>query len=171
MKHCPGCWLAGLVDGEGTFSLQVKRRGPENRYKRIEFVFKIALRADDRDTILEAKSILGDLGCLSKSGKEGRSAGGGYKGHALFSVFVNRRDQLHQVIAFFREHPLRSKKRQDFEIWAEALEWYQAQINGMADFRRDGSSPKQFRSIPDPVFEEMEKWAEKLRQARTFNGV
>jgi len=188
-KHCRGCWLAGLVDGEGTFALQAKRRGPGNRYKRVEFSFKIALRADDRDTILEAQKILGgNLGYLSNAGREGRSAGGGYKGHALYQLYINRRDHLHRVIEFFREHPLRSKKRQDFEIWAEALEWYQAQIesapyskvrHGVFDKKSRkgkrmplvGTPRKQFRAIPDPVFEEMEKWAARLRESRTFNGV
>lgn len=159
------CWLAGLTDGEGCFSLIVKRGGPGGRHKRIEFTYKVALRADDAATLVEAQRILG-CGTLSQAGVEGRAAGGLYRGHALTQLHVNTRSGVARIIEVFRAAPLRSKKARDFAIWAAAFEAFTGYIHSVKGFR--GKPRKQFKRIPEELFTMMEVYRQQIREVRRY---
>lgn len=117
-------------------------------------------------------------------------AGNKYRGNGLIQFFVNRRPEVREIITFFRQYPLRSKKRRDFEIWAEAFEAYDDALAAGPLYARTrsgnerwpsmrgngrrhttplvGTKRKQFRVIPDGLFSEMQGYAERLRNGRKY---
>lgn len=180
-----GFWVAGITDGEGCFLLVAKRRkGVQSHCSRVEFSLRISLRDDDAATIREIHRIMG-VGVLCRT-RGGRSAGVGYegRGRGMVTWFVNRAADLPFVVAFYRKYSLRSKKRRDFDVWAEALEWYQRQkiaspLRSPSTGQRSrrslvarrplaGESRKQFHRVPDHVFSEMEHRVIQIRAARAY---
>lgn len=113
MEDLPGDYIAGFVDGEGCFALIFRR---DVKYKRPnapvyfywDIRFAIMLRADDIEILQKIKSTL-DCGRISIN----------KKGAALYAVQALH-DLIGKVIPFFAQHPLRAKKRLDFELWKEA---------------------------------------------------
>ena len=110
----PPDYVSGLVDGEGCFVLgfrrdkKYQRKGqPEYFYWKVSFA--IALRRDDKALLEKVKNTLGcGRVCVSKDTVQYR---------------VNKIDDLkHKILSFFLENPLFGKKREDFILWAEALD-------------------------------------------------
>jgi LAGLIDADG DNA endonuclease family protein len=101
-------YIAGYVDGEGSFSVSVQR----NRSCRVGFQlvpeFQVSQNGD-RAQVLEL--IRARLGCgyIKPNSKRDR---------ALVFVVRNRGALLEHVIPFFERNPLLSTKRADFEKFA-----------------------------------------------------
>lgn len=98
-------WLAGFIDGEGSF--QIKKNG--------ELRFSLALRHDDV-AILEEIARRTGLGkvayrqsCLTRTSKP----------QSRWEIW--RRADAVALCDILRKHPLRAKKARDFEIWAEGV--------------------------------------------------
>jgi hypothetical protein len=104
-----GNWLAGFVDGEGCFGIYNNDRGG-----RI-YTFKVALRADDAEILREIKNKLG-VGRFAIRVKNG-------PGSNPAAVWVVQSiAELHDVIVpLFTKYKLRTKKKRDFEMFAEAV--------------------------------------------------
>jgi hypothetical protein len=104
-------YIAGYVDGEGSFSVSVQR----NRTCRVGFQlipeFHVS-QNDDRAEVLEL--IRRRLGCgyIKPNSKQDR---------ALVYVVRERRALLDTVIPFFERVPLMSSKRMDFEKFARIV--------------------------------------------------
>jgi hypothetical protein len=104
-------YIAGYVDGEGSFSVSVQR----NRSCRIGFQlvpeFHVSQNGD-RAQVLEI--IRRQLGCgyIKPNSKRDR---------ALVLVVRDRRALLERVIPFFERNPLLSAKQADFEKFAKVV--------------------------------------------------
>lgn len=112
-------WLAGFIDGEGCFivSLNSSRRG-----QNYACLFKLALRDDDAP-ILDEIVLATGVGSVLR----GRATGGG---NPKATWTITSKAGCVALMEILDEHPLRAKKRRDYEIWREAVLWWVASGNG-----------------------------------------
>lgn len=116
----PGDYIAGLVDGEGCFSLQYNREIKHARkgkpvYFRWEAQFAMGLSEDGRAILEEMQAT---LGCGKVYKCKARRI---QRPLAIFVVYAIEK-LWEKVIPFFEKYPLRAKKRHDFELWKQAVE-------------------------------------------------
>ena len=109
-----GDYLAGYVDGEGSFHVAVQRN-PSTRYGwQLVPEFHVS-QNPERATVLrllQAHLQCGRIQANAKSGGRDRS---------LVYVVRGRADLLRNVIPFFERHPILSEKRREFETFAEIV--------------------------------------------------
>lgn len=140
-----GHYLAGLSDGEACFS--ISRVSGQNSY-RCDFI--IHLRADDRPLLEWLRDATGvgriDMGRRVKQGGDQPS----------WRWVVSRKKDCLDLVAFFEQYPLRSKKAKDFEIWAEAVRaWLRLDFIRMAELQAGLRAARFFESVgEDWVFED-----------------
>lgn len=106
-------WVSGFCDGEACFGVYnyTARTGARTSW----FVFKITLRFDDVDTLRKIKAVFG-VGRLVQNVRNGKS-------NRQASYIINDVNDLSNIVVpFFRRFPLRSKKRVDFEMFAELVD-------------------------------------------------
>lgn len=112
-------YVTGFVDGEGCFSLMVRK----DRRKRGNFVsiyhywvtdFAISLRESDVEIL---KSIKGYFGCgaLNKLKKPESVA------HSIHFKVRSRKDIVFKIIPHFEKFPLQAQKKLEFGLWQEAV--------------------------------------------------
>ena len=107
-------YLAGYVDGEGSFHVAVQRN-PSTRYGwQLVPEFHVS-QNPERASIL--RLLQARLGC----GRIRPNARAGGRDRSLVYVVRNRFDLLEKVIPFFRAHPLLSEKRFEFETFAAVV--------------------------------------------------
>jgi LAGLIDADG DNA endonuclease family protein len=108
-------YIAGYVDGEGSFSVSVQR----NRTCRVGFQlvpeFHVSQNGDRAQVLDLIRARLG-CGYIKPNGKRDR---------AVVLVVRERRALLESVIPFFERVPLLSSKREDFEKFARVV-WQMA---------------------------------------------
>jgi len=140
-----GHWLAGLIDGEGSFILKAEPH--------VKFEFKLNLREDDWEGVERAQAILGVGSCyLHQNNGPGNTK-------PSYTLAVTSRQECWQVAAFFSRFPLRSKKRADYETWALAL----AEFNEEVPF----DNPRGKRP-PEALLERMQLRAQELKDGRLY---
>lgn len=100
-------WLAGLIDGEGSFDVR-RQHGSDGWQTSL----RLALRGDDADVIAYIRAASG-LGTVTTRRWGGRD---------IVTWNVYARADARRLAAILDEHPLRSKKRRDFELWRQAVE-------------------------------------------------
>ena len=171
INDADGHWLAGIVDGEGCFSLSLSRGGPQKTYRRIRFVFQVAMRADDLPVLLEIQRIL-EVGFVGRVGKSPSNS----KPQMAFRV--NSVQGITRVIEVFRHYLLRSKKKKDFLLWAEAFEEYQAVVRApicaavVRKHRRvrpaDGRKVLKIAQIPETLFQNLLNRNAAIREGRKY---
>jgi hypothetical protein len=116
-----GHWLAGFIDGEGSFCIVPNRGGYSAK-------FQLKLRDDDGAILLEIALRTG-MGRLVA--EQRRTASRPNDNPATVWKVQSKGDCL-ALIRLLDRYPLRAKKARDYAIWREAvLEW-----NGMAPGRR-----------------------------------
>jgi hypothetical protein len=104
-------YLAGYVDGEGSFHVAIQRN-PSTRFG-WQLVPEFHVNQNpERASIL--KLLRARLGC----GRIRPNARAGGRDRSLVYVVRNRDDLLTKVIPFFRAHPILSEKRLEFETFA-----------------------------------------------------
>ena len=109
-----GHYLAGFIDGEGSF-----RVAENNGGRSLCCRFSIKLREDDRDILVEAKQRLG-IGTLLRDTSQGTHRTS--KPSARWQVYD--RPGCLKLVAVLDAYPLRAKKARDYAIWREAVfEW------------------------------------------------
>ena len=107
-------YLAGYVDGEGSFHVAVQRN-PSTRFGwQLVPEFHVS-QNPERASILEL--LQARLGC----GRIRPNARAGGRDRSLVYVVRNRDDLLHRVIPFFRAHPILSEKHLEFETFATVV--------------------------------------------------
>ena len=121
-----GYYLAGLVDGEGSFRVQ---RHSRDTYS---CAFSIHLRLDDRAILEQARKFLG-VGSITTDQTGDRSP--------MARLNVQAKADCLRVVEVFTRYPLRAKKLRDFLHWAEAvIEWNEMKRghrwSGRADWSR-----------------------------------
>lgn len=107
-------YISGFTDGEGTFHVSFARRVDLPRKWAIIPEFHIS-QHQDRASVLN--EIQAHFGCGAiRENHRGRV-------NDVTRVFVvrSRRDLLDKIIPFFRKYPLRSQKRDDFQLFAEIV--------------------------------------------------
>ncbi len=107
-------YLAGYVDGEGSFHVAIQRN-PHVRFKwQLVPEFHVS-QNPERATVLEL--LRRRLGC----GRIRANARPGTRDKSLVYVVRKRSDLLEKVIPFFDRHPLLSEKHLDFETFARIV--------------------------------------------------
>ena len=109
-------WVVGFVDGEGCFSCSIYRNGKMTMRWQARPEFAVAQGESSREVL---EDLIRFFGC----GKVYANAR--YDNHRehMYRYVVRRFDELRDVIVpFFREHPLRTSKRDNFEKFARIIE-------------------------------------------------
>jgi len=99
-------YVTGLIEATGSFTFS-------RTSKQLSVFFAVKLA--DRQLLEELQAFFG-VGRIYTTG-----ASAYYR--------VNRREELPRIVAHFDEHPLRSKKRETFEVWKQM-------VAAKAQFRR-----------------------------------
>jgi hypothetical protein len=103
--------LAGLVDGEGCFTIT---KTPKNGYR---CAFVIKLRADDREMLERYRYGVDGIGHLRRQERKNAWA-------PTVAWQVEDKYGVGLIRDLFELYPLWSKKRRDFEIWAPAVDFW-----------------------------------------------
>ena len=109
-----GYWFSGFTDGEGCFAIgQDKRKSSCAQYN---CQFSISLRDDDKEILKKIRDTLGFGKIYEKLVYHSyRNA----QPQARFDVCSIR--QCERLVKIFLKYPLLAKKRNDFEIWRQAV--------------------------------------------------
>ena len=115
-------WVIGFVDGEGCFSIGLVRqpsregrRGYKTGYQ-VSHDFVVTQGASSVECLDELREFFG-VGQVYVNRRSDNHR------ENLYRYVVSRRqDLLERIIPFFREHPLRTAKRLDFEKFASCVE-------------------------------------------------
>jgi hypothetical protein len=114
-----GNWLAGFIDGEGSFGI-----GGGGRRRGYYCTFSLKLRGDDRD-ILDTIAERTGLGNVRFQPNRMRT-------HPQWAWLVHSKADCWSLVALLLEFPLRAKKYRDFAIWSGAVEaWNGMHGNGL----------------------------------------
>ena len=101
-------YIAGYVDGEGSFSVTVNRN-PSSRFKfQLVPEFHVSQNGDRREVLDLIQARLG-CGYMKRNGRKDR---------VMVFVVRRRKDLLTKVIPFFERNALISSKQRDFEKFA-----------------------------------------------------
>jgi LAGLIDADG endonuclease len=102
-----GNWLAGFIDGEGCFHIAAVNRPGGFRPR-----FTLTVRADDATIVQEAAAVTG-VGRTHFY----RAA----SGNRVIRWCVQAQADCEALCVLLRQHPLRAKKKHDFDVWEEAV--------------------------------------------------
>lgn len=102
-------WLAGFVAGEGCFYA-----GKSSNCRQVETRLEIHLRDDDLDILLEIQERLG-MGTIYRLPRKKDS------GYPQAAWSVARTTECRRLVDIFDVHPVRAKKRRDYEVWREIV--------------------------------------------------
>src|SRR5487761_1888408 len=104
-------YIAGYVDGEGSFSVTVNRN-PTSRFK-LQLVPELHVSQNgDRREVLDLIKKRWDCGYIKRNGRKDR---------VMVFVVRRREDLLTKVIPFFERNPLISSKQREFETFATVV--------------------------------------------------
>jgi hypothetical protein len=115
-------WVIGFVDGEGCFSIgfirqpdRVSRRGYKTGYQ-VAHEFAVTQGASSIDSLHALREFFGVGQVLINTRYDN------HREHLHRYVVRRRSDLLETVIPFFRQHPMRTSKHQNFEKFARCVE-------------------------------------------------
>ncbi len=111
-----GNWLAGFVDGEGSFILYFYKGCPKA-------TFTICLRADDKPILDSIRSFLGCGSPIHVARVYERKLQRGNENRTARYAVRDFHSLKHTIVPFFDAHRLRAKKSHDFLIWREAVDF------------------------------------------------
>ncbi len=107
-------YIAGFVDGEGSFQVAVQR----SRFTRVGLqVIPEFHVSQNRERAAVLKLIQRTIGC----GYIKTNHPGNKRDRTQVLVVRNRRDLAERVIPFFEQFPLRSSKQRDFQVFASIV--------------------------------------------------
>ena len=114
MDDAYGHWLAGLIDGEGSFVIA--------KGGRLNFCkpgFRLALRADDGPLLEEVRGVTG-IGTLHRVELANRPE----NARPQIVWQVGSRADCAALVVILDHYPLRSKKRRDYDVWRAAVSYW-----------------------------------------------
>ena len=109
-------YMAGLVDGEGCFSVTFNRH-KNNRLLEVRLLFEIELREDDKEILERVRETLG-CGNIYYLNYERYKK---WRPHYKYKV-SNLRDITQKIIPFFKKYPLQAKKKHSFTLFCNVAE-------------------------------------------------
>jgi LAGLIDADG endonuclease len=112
-------WVVGFVDGEGCFSCPIYRCGKMTLRWQVRPEFAVVQGESSCDVL---EGMVDFFGC----GKVYRNRRHDNHREDLFRYCVQRFGDLREIIVpFFRAHPLRTSKRENFEKFAQIIDLMQ----------------------------------------------
>ena len=115
-------WVIGFVDGEGCFSIglvgqpdRAGRKGYRTGYQ-VSHDFVVTQGASSVECLYELREFFG-VGEVYVNRRHDN-----HREHLYRYSVTRRQELLERIIPFFREHPLRTAKRLDFEKFATCVE-------------------------------------------------
>jgi hypothetical protein len=113
MDDAFGHWLAGFIDGEGSFNID--RNGP-----RFCCMFRLVVRADDEAVIRE----IADRAGFGQVYYRRRQKAASENEHGAIGWQVRTKADCHALVELLDRFPLRAKKARDYDVWRAAVaEW------------------------------------------------
>lgn len=112
-------YIAGFVDGEGSFHIAIYKDGQMKTGLKIIPEFHVSQRVSSKDVL---EGLIGFFGCGYL--KENHSAN--KKDKTFVYVVRNRQDLLKTIIPFFNKYSLKTEKQKDFILFAKVVEMMQA---------------------------------------------
>ena len=109
-------WFVGFVDGEGSFIIK------RNRGQWVSAEFRINMRADDKPILKEIQEELG-FGKLYRNVSRKNP-------HCEFRV--SHRKQCLHLLKIFDQFPLKSRKKNDYQVWRTFVILHQSRKKAMA---------------------------------------
>jgi len=115
-------WVIGFVDGEGCFSIGFIRQPDRSGRKGYKTGYQVAheLAVTQGESSLECLRELKDFFKVGMVVINRRCDN--HKEHLYRYVVRRREDLLNVIIPFFRDYPLRTNKRSDFEKFKKCVE-------------------------------------------------
>jgi hypothetical protein len=114
-------WVIGFVDGEGCFSIGFVRQGGG----RGRGGYKTGYQVSHEFAVTQGESSLGALRELQEFFGVGMLVPNrrwdDHREHLYRYVVRRRADLMNRIIPFFREHPLRTAKQENFEKFARCV--------------------------------------------------
>ena len=104
-------WFAGFTDGEGCFAITLSRTSGKVYPQPY---FQIAVRADERPILQEIQARL-------ECGRIRVHTPGSDTSNLQLVFRVSAVADCLRLVEVFTAHPLRAKKRRDFDVWAKAV--------------------------------------------------
>ena len=154
-------YVVGVVDGEGYFSVQVRRRRLIDGYyaHAVDFVFGVQLRQEDKEILLKLRSFFrcGKL-CFKPSRKANWTP--------CYEFRVTSRCDLRQwIVPFFEKYQLKfPSKRQSFQRFCELLGYVERKEH------LSESGLARARDLAQMVHQVLRKSSETTRQAPVIAG-
>ena len=110
-------YIAGFVDGEGSFVFFLSPRKDIRLGFELNLDFQIEVRIDDKEILERIKKTLG-CGHINVLNYERYKK---WMPHVKYRV-GRIEDLRNKLVPFFRRYPLQAKKKKNFEIFAKAVE-------------------------------------------------
>ena len=144
-------YLAGFVDGEGAFPIQMRRTHDTKFGFTVTPEFKISQHKEGRESLEKLRDV---FGCGTISIKSGQP-------NLLILVVKHRRSLTEKVIPFFRRYPLIIKAKQ-FRLFSEIVE----RIN-----REEHKTEKGYRDLVELVFKTKGKGKRKYSKQEILDEI
>ena len=102
-------WVSGFVDGEGCFHVSINKIPKMSIGWQVLPEFRIVQHQRDESVLEELQQFFGAGKVVTNHG-------------ARKELRIRKLNDLRNVVLFFKQHPLRTKKKKNFEIFAKILE-------------------------------------------------
>ena len=102
-------WVSGFVDGEGCFHVSINKIPKMSIGWQVLPEFRIVQHQRDESVLKELQQFFGAGKVVTNHG-------------ARKELRIRKLNDLRNVVLFFKQHPLRTKKKKNFEIFAKILE-------------------------------------------------
>lgn len=105
-------WIAGFVDGEGCFHVAINAQPRMTLGSQVLPEFRVVQHERDAETLSRIKETLGCGRVVRNRNNSGN----------CLELRVRGTQDLNKVVQFFRQYPLQTTKRHNFEKFAQVIE-------------------------------------------------